>query len=49
MLPEDIGGVGVIYSMGGSLLVICASVLLLSLFVVLEVVRGMSRGTLRAV
>lgn len=49
VLPEDIGGVGVMYSMGGSLLVICASVLLLSLFVVLEVVRGMSRGTLRAV
>nr|YP_003734804.1 NADH dehydrogenase subunit 6 [Lycengraulis grossidens]BAJ09889.1 NADH dehydrogenase subunit 6 [Lycengraulis grossidens] len=49
VLSEDIGGVGMMYSMGGSLLVICASVLLLSLFVVLEVVRGMSRGTLRAV
>nr|YP_003734674.1 NADH dehydrogenase subunit 6 [Anchoviella sp. LBP 2297]BAJ09844.1 NADH dehydrogenase subunit 6 [Anchoviella sp. LBP 2297] len=49
VLSEDVGGVGVMYSMGGSLLVICAAVLLLSLFVVLEVVRGMSRGTLRAV
>nr|BBC28341.1 NADH dehydrogenase subunit 6 [Encrasicholina heteroloba] len=49
VLSEDVGGVGVMYSSGGSLLVICASVLLLSLFVVLEVVRGMSRGTLRAV
>nr|WNH19291.1 NADH dehydrogenase subunit 6 [Anchoa hepsetus] len=49
MLSEDIGGVGVMYSMGGGLLVICAAVLLLSLFVVLEIVRGVSRGTLRAV
>nr|BBC28354.1 NADH dehydrogenase subunit 6 [Encrasicholina pseudoheteroloba] len=49
LLSEDVGGVGVMYSSGGSLLVVCASVLLLSLFVVLEVVRGMSRGTLRAV
>lgn len=37
------------YSLGGGLLVICASVLLLSLFVVLELVRGISRGALRAV
>lgn len=49
VLCDDVGGVGVIYSLGGGLLVICAAVLLLSLFVVLEVVRGMSRGTLRAV
>nr|YP_009648768.1 NADH dehydrogenase subunit 6 [Stolephorus waitei]QCZ36034.1 NADH dehydrogenase subunit 6 [Stolephorus waitei] len=46
---DDVGGVGVMYSLGGGLLVICAAVLLLSLFVVLKVVRGMSRGTLRAV
>nr|QHW07610.1 NADH dehydrogenase subunit 6 [Thryssa dussumieri] len=49
VLSEDVGGVGVMYSFGGGLLVICASVLLLSLFVVLELVRGMSRGALRAV
>nr|YP_001293695.1 NADH dehydrogenase subunit 6 [Coilia nasus]YP_009133034.1 NADH dehydrogenase subunit 6 [Coilia brachygnathus]AIE43787.1 NADH dehydrogenase subunit 6 [Coilia nasus]AIR12122.1 NADH dehydrogenase subunit 6 [Coilia nasus]AKC05443.1 NADH dehydrogenase subunit 6 [Coilia brachygnathus]AZU95080.1 NADH dehydrogenase subunit 6 [Coilia brachygnathus]QCA40778.1 NADH dehydrogenase subunit 6 [Coilia brachygnathus] len=49
VLCEDVGGVGVMYSLGGGLLVICASVLLLSLFVVLELVRGVSRGALRAV
>nr|YP_007517172.1 NADH dehydrogenase subunit 6 [Setipinna taty]YP_009974283.1 NADH dehydrogenase subunit 6 [Setipinna tenuifilis]AGG20151.1 NADH dehydrogenase subunit 6 [Setipinna taty]QCA40817.1 NADH dehydrogenase subunit 6 [Setipinna taty]QNH94181.1 NADH dehydrogenase subunit 6 [Setipinna tenuifilis]QRM91359.1 NADH dehydrogenase subunit 6 [Setipinna tenuifilis] len=49
VLSEDVGGVGVMYSVGGGLLVICASVLLLSLFVVLELVRGVSRGALRAV
>nr|YP_003734765.1 NADH dehydrogenase subunit 6 [Coilia reynaldi]BAJ09864.1 NADH dehydrogenase subunit 6 [Coilia reynaldi] len=49
VLSEDVGGVGVMYSLGGGLLVVCASVLLLSLFVVLELVRGASRGALRAV
>lgn len=49
VLSEDTGGVGVMYSIGGGLLVICAAVLLLSLFVVLEIVRGVDRGTLRAV
>nr|YP_003734778.1 NADH dehydrogenase subunit 6 [Lycothrissa crocodilus]BAJ09879.1 NADH dehydrogenase subunit 6 [Lycothrissa crocodilus] len=49
ILSEDVGGVGVMYSVGGGMLVICASVLLLSLFVVLELVRGVSRGALRAV
>nr|YP_010500959.1 NADH dehydrogenase subunit 6 [Pethia padamya]UXB60636.1 NADH dehydrogenase subunit 6 [Pethia padamya] len=49
VLRGDVGGVAVIYSLGGGALVICAWVLFLTLFVVLELTRGMSRGTLRAV
>lgn len=49
MLRGDISGVAIIYSSGGGLLVICAWVLLLTLFVVLELTRGLSRGSLRAV
>lgn len=49
MLRGDVGGVAVIYSFGGAMLVICAWVLLLTLLVVLEVTRGLSRGALRAV
>nr|YP_009121670.1 NADH dehydrogenase subunit 6 [Hyporhamphus intermedius]AJG02921.1 NADH dehydrogenase subunit 6 [Hyporhamphus intermedius] len=45
----DIGGVALMYSMGGGLLVLGAWVLLLTLFVVLELTRGLSRGALRAV
>nr|NP_739904.1 NADH dehydrogenase subunit 6 [Beryx decadactylus]QNK04311.1 NADH dehydrogenase subunit 6 [Beryx decadactylus]BAC23500.1 NADH dehydrogenase subunit 6 [Beryx decadactylus] len=45
----DIGGVALMYSLGGGMLVISAWVLLLTLFVVLELTRGLSRGTLRAV
>nr|YP_009326394.1 NADH dehydrogenase subunit 6 [Channa striata]APD28170.1 NADH dehydrogenase subunit 6 [Channa striata]WPS67148.1 NADH dehydrogenase subunit 6 [Channa striata] len=45
----DIGGVAVMYSSGGGMLVVGAWVLLLTLFVVLELTRGLSRGTLRAV
>nr|YP_009128642.1 NADH dehydrogenase subunit 6 [Ageneiosus pardalis]AJR19133.1 NADH dehydrogenase subunit 6 [Ageneiosus pardalis] len=45
----DIGGVSLMYSFGGGLLVVCAWVLLLCLFVVLELTRGLSRGALRAV
>ena len=45
----DLGGVALIYSLGGGMLVISAWVLLLTLFVVLELTRGMSRGTVRAV
>ena len=45
----DIGGVAIMYSEGGGILVISAGVLLLTLFVVLELTRGLSRGTLRAV
>nr|YP_008593572.1 NADH dehydrogenase subunit 6 [Ruvettus pretiosus]WNH19616.1 NADH dehydrogenase subunit 6 [Ruvettus pretiosus]BAN83527.1 NADH dehydrogenase subunit 6 [Ruvettus pretiosus] len=45
----DVGGVALMYSSGGGLLVISAWVLLLTLFVVLELTRGMGRGTVRAV
>nr|UZC54597.1 NADH dehydrogenase subunit 6 [Squalius cephalus]UZC54649.1 NADH dehydrogenase subunit 6 [Squalius cephalus] len=49
MLRGDVGGVAMMYSFGGAMLVICAWVLLLTLLVVLELTRGLSRGTLRAV
>ena len=49
VLRGDVGGVALIYSSGGGLLVVCAWVLLLALFVVLELTRGLSRGALRAV
>nr|NP_443604.1 NADH dehydrogenase subunit 6 [Beryx splendens]ABK92201.1 NADH dehydrogenase subunit 6 [Beryx splendens]BAB70298.1 NADH dehydrogenase subunit 6 [Beryx splendens] len=49
MFRGDIGGVALMYSLGGGMLVISAWVLLLTLFVVLELTRGLSRGTLRAV
>nr|YP_009484506.1 NADH dehydrogenase subunit 6 [Triplophysa sp. ZP-2016]APP87795.1 NADH dehydrogenase subunit 6 [Triplophysa sp. ZP-2016]APP87808.1 NADH dehydrogenase subunit 6 [Triplophysa sp. ZP-2016]WVH39841.1 NADH dehydrogenase subunit 6 [Triplophysa longliensis] len=49
MLRGDIGGVAVMYSSGGGLLIISAWVLLLTLFVVLELTRGLGRGALRAV
>nr|YP_009259143.1 NADH dehydrogenase subunit 6 [Lateolabrax latus]ALN11680.1 NADH dehydrogenase subunit 6 [Lateolabrax latus] len=45
----DIGGVALMYSLGGGVLVISAWVLLLTLFVVLELTRGLSRGAVRAV
>lgn len=49
VLRGDMGGVALIYSLGGGILLISAWVLLLSLFVVLELTRGLSRGALRAV
>nr|BAV71755.1 NADH dehydrogenase subunit 6 [Acanthocobitis sp. Puma Loach] len=49
MLRGDVGGVAMMYSSGGGMLIICAWVLLLTLFVVLELTRGLGRGTLRAV
>nr|BAR45860.1 NADH dehydrogenase subunit 6 [Lestidium atlanticum] len=49
VLRGDVGGVALMYSSGGGLLVVCAWVLLLALFVVLELTRGLSRGALRAV
>nr|BAH15244.1 NADH dehydrogenase subunit 6 [Cetostoma regani] len=45
----DSGGVALIYSLGGEMLLLSAWVLLLTLFVVLELTRGTSRGALRAV
>nr|BBM34822.1 NADH dehydrogenase subunit 6 [Lumpenus lampretaeformis] len=49
MFRGDIGGVAMMYSLGGGMLVLSAWVLLLTLFVVLELTRGLSRGTVRAV
>lgn len=49
MVRGDIGGISLIYSVGGGMLVVCAWVLLLCLFVVLELTRGLGRGALRAV
>nr|YP_010704491.1 NADH dehydrogenase subunit 6 [Tentoriceps cristatus]WCP19600.1 NADH dehydrogenase subunit 6 [Tentoriceps cristatus] len=45
----DTGGVGLVYSEGGGMLGVTAGVLLLTLFVVLEVVRGLGRGAVQAV
>nr|WNH21294.1 NADH dehydrogenase subunit 6 [Pycnochromis leucurus] len=45
----DVLGVSMMYSAGGGMLIIGAWVLLLTLFVVLELTRGLSRGALRAV
>nr|YP_009466989.1 NADH dehydrogenase subunit 6 [Eleotris fusca]APT69141.1 NADH dehydrogenase subunit 6 [Eleotris fusca]QCG70214.1 NADH dehydrogenase subunit 6 [Eleotris fusca]QCG70275.1 NADH dehydrogenase subunit 6 [Eleotris fusca]QCG70325.1 NADH dehydrogenase subunit 6 [Eleotris fusca]QCG70338.1 NADH dehydrogenase subunit 6 [Eleotris fusca] len=45
----DMTGVAMMYSSGGWMLVVGAWVLLLTLFVVLELSRGLSRGALRAV
>nr|YP_010488016.1 NADH dehydrogenase subunit 6 [Parupeneus heptacantha]UNZ12689.1 NADH dehydrogenase subunit 6 [Parupeneus heptacantha] len=45
----DTGGVALMYSLGGGMLVISAWVLLLTLFVVLELTRGLNRGALRVV
>nr|NP_818889.1 NADH dehydrogenase subunit 6 [Phenacogrammus interruptus]BAC67466.1 NADH dehydrogenase subunit 6 [Phenacogrammus interruptus] len=49
MVRGDVSGVSMIYSVGGGMLVVCGWVLLLTLFVVLELTRGLSRGALRAV
>nr|YP_009311552.1 NADH dehydrogenase subunit 6 [Couesius plumbeus]BAV70468.1 NADH dehydrogenase subunit 6 [Couesius plumbeus] len=49
MLRGDVGGVAMMYSFGGVMLIICAWVLLLTLLVVLELTRGLSRGTVRVV
>nr|NP_990974.1 NADH dehydrogenase subunit 6 [Pterothrissus gissu]BAD12310.1 NADH dehydrogenase subunit 6 [Pterothrissus gissu] len=45
----DLSGVALMYSLGGGMLIVCGWVLLLTLFVVLELTRGLSRGALRAV
>nr|WNH23965.1 NADH dehydrogenase subunit 6 [Halieutichthys aculeatus] len=47
MSRGDMHGLSLMYSGGGGVLIIGAWVLLLALFVVLELVRGLSRGTLR--
>nr|WNH37228.1 NADH dehydrogenase subunit 6 [Etmopterus gracilispinis] len=45
----DFGGVALLYSNGGIMLVLGGWVLLLTLFVILELTRGLSYGTLRVV
>nr|YP_009178149.1 NADH dehydrogenase subunit 6 [Macropharyngodon negrosensis]AJW75440.1 NADH dehydrogenase subunit 6 [Macropharyngodon negrosensis] len=45
----DGSGVSLMYSFGGGALVLSAWMLLLTLFVVLELTRGLGRGTVRAV
>nr|YP_783972.1 NADH dehydrogenase subunit 6 [Galaxiella nigrostriata]BAF34214.1 NADH dehydrogenase subunit 6 [Galaxiella nigrostriata] len=49
MLRGDMSGAALMYSSGGEMLIICAWMLLLTLFVVLEITRGLSRGSLRAI
>nr|YP_010463173.1 NADH dehydrogenase subunit 6 [Chaetodon auriga]UUJ37681.1 NADH dehydrogenase subunit 6 [Chaetodon auriga]WNH17432.1 NADH dehydrogenase subunit 6 [Chaetodon auriga] len=45
----DSGGAAFMYSLGGSMLIISGWVLLLTLLVVLELTRGLSRGAMREV
>nr|YP_005088632.1 NADH dehydrogenase subunit 6 [Clupeichthys aesarnensis]BAL43607.1 NADH dehydrogenase subunit 6 [Clupeichthys aesarnensis] len=49
MVRAEAGGVAMLYSSAGPVLLICAWALLLTLFVVLELTRGLDRGALRAV
>nr|YP_009685671.1 NADH dehydrogenase subunit 6 [Scriptaphyosemion schmitti]QDU24436.1 NADH dehydrogenase subunit 6 [Scriptaphyosemion schmitti] len=49
VLRGDTSGVGLIYSCGGWLLVLGGLVLLVTLFVVLEITRGLSRGVTRVI
>nr|YP_636969.1 NADH dehydrogenase subunit 6 [Aptocyclus ventricosus]BAC23668.1 NADH dehydrogenase subunit 6 [Aptocyclus ventricosus] len=49
VLRRDMSGLALMYSEGGGVLVMSAWVLLLTLFVVLELTRGLSRVALRAV
>nr|UOU84641.1 NADH dehydrogenase subunit 6 [Trachipterus trachypterus]UOU84654.1 NADH dehydrogenase subunit 6 [Trachipterus trachypterus]UOU84667.1 NADH dehydrogenase subunit 6 [Trachipterus trachypterus] len=49
VMRGDTNGVALMYSLGGGVLVLAAWVLLLTLGVVLELTRGLARGTLRAV
>lgn len=49
MFRADTVGVSLMYSLGGGVLIIGVWVLLLTLFVVLELTRGLGRGTVRAV
>nr|YP_003345331.1 NADH dehydrogenase subunit 6 [Labichthys carinatus]BAI53352.1 NADH dehydrogenase subunit 6 [Labichthys carinatus] len=48
-LRGDFSGVSLIYYFGGGMLLTCGWALLLTLFVVLELTRGRSRGALRAI
>nr|YP_009388948.1 NADH dehydrogenase subunit 6 [Ptyodactylus guttatus]BAX77908.1 NADH dehydrogenase subunit 6 [Ptyodactylus guttatus] len=46
-LRGDVGGVMLLYSVGGGMLLLCGYSLLLALFVVFELVRGVGFGSLR--
>nr|YP_009348120.1 NADH dehydrogenase subunit 6 [Bolbometopon muricatum]APW83538.1 NADH dehydrogenase subunit 6 [Bolbometopon muricatum] len=48
-LTGDMEGVALMYLPGGGMLILSVWVLLLTLFVILELVRGLARGTIRAV
>nr|YP_009510320.1 NADH dehydrogenase subunit 6 [Neocyema erythrosoma]BBA85501.1 NADH dehydrogenase subunit 6 [Neocyema erythrosoma] len=48
-LRGDFCGVAFLYGLGGMMLIICGWGLLITLFSVLELVRGQSRGALRAI
>nr|YP_009701314.1 NADH dehydrogenase subunit 6 [Iguana delicatissima]QEQ55602.1 NADH dehydrogenase subunit 6 [Iguana delicatissima] len=49
VLRSDFSGVSLLYSVGGAGLLVCGWGLLLTLFVVLELARGLSRGSLRVI
>nr|UDD75282.1 NADH dehydrogenase subunit 6 [Simenchelys sp. YL-2021] len=49
VLRGDFSGVSFMYYLGGEMLIVCGWALLLTLFVVLELTRGRSRGALRAI
>nr|AHH30360.1 NADH dehydrogenase subunit 6 [Hexanchus griseus]WNH19577.1 NADH dehydrogenase subunit 6 [Hexanchus griseus] len=49
MVRGDFGGVALLYSGGGMMLMLSGWVLLLTLFVILELTRGLSWGALRSV
>nr|YP_005089220.1 NADH dehydrogenase subunit 6 [Tenualosa thibaudeaui]BAL43867.1 NADH dehydrogenase subunit 6 [Tenualosa thibaudeaui] len=47
VIRADVAGVAMLYSSGGMMMLFCVWVLLLALFVVLELTRGLCRGALR--
>nr|YP_005089098.1 NADH dehydrogenase subunit 6 [Gudusia chapra]BAL43854.1 NADH dehydrogenase subunit 6 [Gudusia chapra] len=47
VIRSDVAGVAMLYASGGMMMFFCAWVLLLALFVVLELTRGLCRGALR--
>lgn len=49
VIRGDMGGVALMYSWGGGILILSGGALLLTLFVVLELTRGQSRGALRSI
>nr|YP_740278.1 NADH dehydrogenase subunit 6 [Solea senegalensis]BAF03551.1 NADH dehydrogenase subunit 6 [Solea senegalensis] len=49
VMRGDMGGVALMYSWGGGMLILSGGALLLTLFVVLELTRGQSRGALRSI